>query len=57
MDITMFPRFLWLAAPYVVERSLRAVEAGRAVIIPSLRYKALVAVAAILPTRFHQAGA
>ncbi len=57
MDITMFPRFLWLAAPYVVERSLRAVEAGRAVSIPSLRYKALVAVAAILPTRFHQAGA
>jgi len=57
MDITMFPRFLWLQASYVVERSLRAVEAGRAVTIPSLRYKALVAVAAILPTRFHQAGA
>ena len=57
MDITMFPRFLWLRASYVVERSLRAVEAGRAVTIPSLRYKALVAVAAILPTRFHQPGA
>ena len=56
MDITMFPSFLWLEAPYVVERSLRAVEAGRAVTIPSLRYKVLVAVAAVLPKRFHQAG-
>jgi short-subunit dehydrogenase len=57
MDITMFPGFLWLQAPYVVERSLRAVEAGRAITIPSLRYKALVAIAAVLPTKWHQAGA
>jgi hypothetical protein len=39
-----------------VERSLRAVEAGRAVTIPSLRYKTLVAIAALLPKRVHQAG-
>lgn len=57
MDISMFPSFMWLSAGYVVERSLAAVEAGRAVTIPSFRYKALVAVAAILPTRFHQVGA
>ena len=56
MNISMYPRFLWLQAPYVVARSLRAVEAGRAVTIPSLRYKTLVAVAAILPKRLHQAG-
>lgn len=56
MDIGAFPGFLWLSAPYVVERSLKAVEAGRAVTIPSLRYKALVAIAAILPKRMHQAG-
>lgn len=56
MDISAFPGFLWLRAPYVVERSLRAVEAGRAVTIPSLRYKALVAIAALLPKRVHQAG-
>lgn len=56
MDTTMFPGFLWLRAPYVVERSLRAVEAGRSVSIPSFRYKTLVAIAAVLPKRWHQAG-
>ncbi len=56
MDITMFPSFLWLRAPYVVERSLTAVEAGRAVTIPSFRYKTLVAIAALLPKKWHQAG-
>jgi len=56
MDISAFPEFLWLRAPYVVDRSIRAVETGRAVTIPSLRYKALVAIAALLPKRVHQAG-
>lgn len=56
MDISAFPGFLWLSAPFVVKRSLLAVEAGRAVSIPSFRYKILVAVAALLPKRFHQAG-
>lgn len=57
MDISIFPGFLWLRAPYVVERSLRSVEAGRAVTIPSIRYKTLVAIAAVLPKKWHQAGA
>lgn len=57
MDISGFPEFFWLQAPYVVERSLRAVESGRAVTIPSLRYKILVAVATVLPRKWHQAGA
>jgi hypothetical protein len=48
---------MWLKAPDVVRASLRAVEAGKAVVIPSLRYKALVALAAVLPARLHQMGA
>jgi hypothetical protein len=35
---------------------LRAVELGKAVVIPSLRYKVLVALATVLPARVHQAG-
>jgi len=33
------------------------VEAGKAIVIPSARYKALVAIAALLPSRIHQLGA
>lgn len=57
MDISMFPDFMWLQAPHVVRASLTAVERGRAVTIPSLRYKMLVALAAVLPKKLHQAGA
>jgi short-subunit dehydrogenase len=57
MDISMFPEFMWLQAPQVVRASLTAVERGRAVTIPSLRYKMLVALAAVLPKKLHQAGA
>lgn len=57
MDISMFPEFMWLQAPRVVRASLSAVERGRAVTIPSLRYKMLVAIAAVLPKKLHQAGA
>jgi hypothetical protein len=57
MKTEMFPELMWLKAPNVVRASLRAVEAGKAVVIPSLRYKALVALAAVLPARLHQMGA
>jgi hypothetical protein len=57
MKTEMFPELMWLKAPDVVRASLRAVEAGKAVVIPSLRYKALVALAAVLPARLHQMGA
>ena len=57
MKVGMFPSALWLAAPAVVKKSLQAVEAGRAVTIPSFRYKALVAISALVPAKFHQAGA
>ena len=55
MNISGVPSVMWLRAEYVVKQSLRAAEKGRAVTIPSWRYKALVAIAALLPKRVHQA--
>ncbi|WP_431807131.1 SDR family NAD(P)-dependent oxidoreductase [Microbacterium paraoxydans] len=43
------PGFLWLDAPTVVRTGLRDAALGRAVSIPSLRYKVVVAVAGLLP--------
>lgn len=43
------PSFLWLDAPDVVREGLRDAARGKAVSIPSLRYKALVALVRILP--------
>ncbi len=57
MDVSPFPSIMWLRADYVVAKSLAAVEAGKAVVIPSFRYRALVAIAAVLPHRVHQMGA
>lgn len=44
----MAPRIAWLDAPFVVDRALRDVERRRAVSVPGLRYKALVAVLPLL---------
>lgn len=43
------PPFLWLDAPFVVRAGLRAAARGRAVVVPSLRYKAIVALSRIVP--------
>ncbi|MFF3028280.1 SDR family NAD(P)-dependent oxidoreductase [Microbacterium sp. NPDC057944] len=43
------PSILWLQAPDVVRAGLRDAARGRAVSIPSLRYKAVVALTRILP--------
>ncbi|MEI3866259.1 SDR family NAD(P)-dependent oxidoreductase [Microbacterium sp. CCNWLW134] len=43
------PGVLWLHAPAVVRESLRDVARGRAVSVPSLRYKALVALSRVVP--------
>lgn len=43
------PGFLWLDAARVVRDGLRDAARGRAVSIPSLRYRALVALSAVLP--------
>jgi len=56
MNVSGVPRFLWLKASEVVASSLRAVDAGKAVVIPGVRYRALVAIAHVLPRRLHQGG-
>jgi short-subunit dehydrogenase len=45
------PGLLWLDAPRVVREALRDVARGKAVSVPSLRYKALVALTRVLPDR------
>ena len=45
---SMAPRFAWLDAEYVVRVALRHVERRKAVSIPSLRYRALIAVIPML---------
>ena len=43
------PAFMWLDAPYVVREGLRAAARGRGVVIPSLRYKAMIAGSRLVP--------
>ncbi|WP_336645282.1 SDR family NAD(P)-dependent oxidoreductase [Microbacterium sp. USHLN186] len=43
------PALMWLDAPQVVREGLRDAARGRAVSIPSLRYKLIVALAGLLP--------
>ncbi|GAA3206602.1 SDR family oxidoreductase [Microbacterium terregens] len=45
------PDWMWLDARVVVSEALRDVARGRAVSVPSLRYKALVALTRVLPAR------
>lgn len=56
MSIDAFPEVMWLRAERVVSDALRGVEAGRAVVVPSIRYRLLVRVSKILPARTHQWG-
>ncbi|MFK4760371.1 SDR family NAD(P)-dependent oxidoreductase [Microbacterium sp. ZW T5_45] len=49
------PRFLWLDAARVVRDGLRDAARGRAVSIPSLRYRVIVALAAVLPSALTSA--
>ncbi|WP_141880529.1 SDR family NAD(P)-dependent oxidoreductase [Homoserinimonas aerilata] len=51
------PEPLWLDAPRVVRSALRAASRGRAVVVPSLRYKIIVWFAGWLPKRLVAAGA
>lgn len=46
------PDWLWLDAPRVVEESLQDVGRGRAVSVPSKRYKAIYTAARLAPTGF-----
>ena len=49
MDRKLIPKFLWLRADYVVEQSLRDLERGRVISIPSMRYKLVVGILRITP--------
>lgn len=54
MDVSTsrVPGILWLNAPFVVRSTLRAAARGRAVIVPSVRYKFLSWVASTLPQQW-----
>lgn len=43
------PKFMWLNAPRVVKESLDGAIAGKAVVIPSKRYKVLIAASRLVP--------
>jgi short-subunit dehydrogenase len=51
------PAFLWLDAPTLVRLALRDVAKGRAVSIPTLRYKFVVLLSRLLPARIVAVGA
>ncbi|BCW65466.1 dehydrogenase [Arthrobacter sp. NicSoilB4] len=52
MDKTATPRWMWLQAERVVREGLADNAKGKAVSIPSKRYKVLTAAARVLPARF-----
>jgi uncharacterized protein len=49
MDRGMAPKSWWLAADYVVEKSLKAMDKGKLFVVPALKYKILVWLAGVLP--------
>ncbi|WP_346958433.1 SDR family oxidoreductase [uncultured Arthrobacter sp.] len=51
MDKTVAPRWMWLQADQVVREGLADNEKGKAVSIPSKRYKILTAATRVLPAR------
>jgi hypothetical protein len=51
------PGFLWLDAERLVRLALRDVARGRAVSIPTVRYKLVVLLSSVLPKRIVAAGA
>lgn len=51
------PAFLWLDAPTLVRLALRDVARGKAVSIPTIRYKIVVLLSGLLPKRIVAAGA
>ncbi|MGO4492894.1 SDR family NAD(P)-dependent oxidoreductase, partial [Arthrobacter sp. 2YAF22_2] len=52
MDTAVAPAWMWLRAEQVVREGLADNGKGRAVSIPSKRYKLLVAAARVVPNRF-----
>lgn len=56
-DKSTVPSRLWLTAEQVVREGLRDVARGRAVSVPSLRYKVVVGLTRVLPDRLVAKGA
>ena len=50
-DLAGIPGFMWLDADRVVAEALRDLRAGRAVSVPTARYRVLVALARVTPRR------
>lgn len=50
------PGFLWLDVRDLVRLALRDIDRGRAVSVPTVRYKVVVALARVLPARLAAAG-
>ncbi|OMH32337.1 SDR family oxidoreductase [Tersicoccus sp. Bi-70] len=55
VDTRNVPGFAWLDAPLVVREGLAAAFAGRAVVVPSKRYRTVVALSKALPDRLMAA--
>ena len=55
MDRALMPGFLWLDARFVVRESLRALERNDLLVIPSWKYRLIVAVARRLPRHLRHA--
>jgi len=49
MDRGMVPKNWWLAADYVVEESLKALDKDKLFVVPAVKYKVLVWLAAVMP--------
>ncbi|GAA1724908.1 SDR family NAD(P)-dependent oxidoreductase [Microcella frigidaquae] len=45
------PGFLWLDAPRLVRLALRGIDRGRAVVVPTLRYRLVVGLSGLVPDR------
>lgn len=52
VDATSLPGVAWLQADTVVRSALRAARRGRSVVVPSLRYKLVVALTKVLPPQW-----
>lgn len=57
VDRAKIPRALWLEAGFVVEESLRGLDRGTVIVIPSWRYRAIAAFLRYLPWGVMRAGA
>ena len=50
------PSFLWLQAPQLVRLALLGIDRGRSVVIPTVRYRLIAALARVLPDRLATSG-